>query len=110
MIRYRVRGEREWREGVMENISTSGILIRATEALEPPAAIEMRFVLPVELEGECAAEVLCRGVVVRSSKCSVPAGAVNIAARIVHSRFLRQSGRRDEFVQNMSFSAYRGLD
>lgn len=89
LIRYRARGEREWHEGVTENISISGVLIRTRQALEPKTAIEMRFFLPIELDGECAAEVFCRGLVIRSSKCRFPAGSVTIAARIVHSRFLR---------------------
>jgi len=90
-IRYRIRGEREWREGAMENISFSGVLIRATDLVHPDTIIEMRFLLPVELNGECAAEVLCQGSVVRSSKCSEPVGSVTIAARINHSRLLRQT-------------------
>ncbi|HEX4004979.1 MAG TPA: PilZ domain-containing protein [Acidobacteriaceae bacterium] len=96
VIRYRVRGEREWHEGVMENISSSGVLIRTGQSLHPDTSIEMRFVLPVELHGECAAEVLCRGSVVRSSKCAAPRGSVTIAARINHSRFLRQTGKKEE--------------
>jgi hypothetical protein len=89
-IRYRVRGEREWHEGVTENISISGMLIRADRSLDPRTAVEMRFFLPVELDGECAAEVFCRGLVIRSSKCRIPANTVTIAVKIAHSRFIRQ--------------------
>lgn len=94
-IRFRARGEREWHEGLTENISISGMLIRTARSLDPKTAIEMRFFLPVELDGECAAEVFCRGFVIRSSKCRIPAGTFTIAARIMHSRFLRQMGSRD---------------
>lgn len=97
-IQYRVRGEREWREGVTENISISGVLMRTSHALEPDTSIEMRFLLPVELEGEFAAEVFCRGLVVRSSNSPAVAGAIMIAARILHSRFLRQTGRSEEIA------------
>lgn len=99
-IRFRVRGEREWHEGLTENISVSGLLIRSGRALDPRTAIEMRFFLPVELDGECAAEVFCRGFVIRSSKCRIPAGTYTIAARIMHSRFLRQMSSRDYAVQD----------
>ena len=95
VIYYRVRGERRWYEGMTENISISGVLIRTDHALDLNTAIEMRFFLPVELYGECAAEVLCRGVVVRSSKCTAPTGATAIASTIVYSRFLRQMGRHE---------------
>lgn len=94
-IRYRVRGEKEWREGVTENISISGVFIRASHALEPNTSIEMRFFLPVELEDEFAAEVFCRGLVVRASGHSAVAQS-GFAARILHSRFLRQTGRNAE--------------
>ncbi len=92
-IRYRVRGERKWREGMTENISTSGVLIRTDHSLDPNTTIEMKFFLPVELYGECAAEVFCRGVVVRTSQCYAQASAVAIASTIAYSRFLRQAAR-----------------
>lgn len=97
-LRYRVSGEQEWREGVMENISISGVLLRAAKPLAPNTMIELRFSLPVELHGESAADVLCRGSVVRSSHRGVPGGPVNIAARIVHSRFVRQMGQKEAFA------------
>ena len=107
-IRYRVRGEREWHEGLTENISVSGLLIRSGRALDPRTAIEMRFFLPVELDGECAAEVFCRGFVIRSSKCRIPAGTYTIAARIMHSRFLRQMSSR-EYATKESLHGNRRL-
>jgi hypothetical protein len=38
--------------------------------------------------------VFCRGFVIRSSKCRIPAGTFTIAAKIMHSRFLRQMGQQ----------------
>lgn len=99
LIRYRVRGEREWHEGVTENISISGVLIRTRQPLDPKTAIEMRFFLPIELDGECAAEVFCRGFVIRSSKCRFPAGSITIAAKIIHSRFLRPMGGKEDLAR-----------
>jgi hypothetical protein len=94
-IRYRAGGADGWREGKMQNISISGVLLCTDQPLEVDTAIEMRFVLPVELlNGESAAEVLCRGVVVRSSAVSGPEGEANVAARIISSRFLRQPTRK----------------
>lgn len=108
VIRFRARGEREWHEGLTENISISGLLIRSARALDPKTAIEMRFFLPVELDGECAAEVFCRGFVIRSSKCRIPAGTYTIAARIMHSRFLRQMDSR-EYAAKDSINGIRRL-
>ncbi|MGB6130399.1 MAG: PilZ domain-containing protein [Acidobacteriaceae bacterium] len=98
VLRYRVRGEQEWREGVMENISISGVLIHASQVLETNTLVELRFALPVELNNEVAAEVLCRGWVVRSAPRSGPAGSVSMAVRIAHSRFLRQMTKKEEFA------------
>jgi len=107
-IRFRARGEREWHEGLTENISISGLLIRSARSLDPKTAIEMRFFLPVELDGECAAEVFCRGFVIRSSKCRIPAGTYTIAAKIMHSRFLRQMGSGN-YVAKDSMNGNRRL-
>jgi hypothetical protein len=110
VVRYRVRGEREWHEGVMENISYSGILIRTSQFLPPDTTIEMRFFLPVELDGERAAEVLCRGSIVRSTPSTKSADAVKIAVRITHSRFMRQTGRAETVVQDSVLSGGSLLD
>jgi hypothetical protein len=108
VVRYRVRGEREWHEGVMENISYSGVLIRTSHFFPPDTSIEMRFFLPVELDGERAAEVLCRGSIVRSTPSTKSADAVKIAARITHSRFIRQTGQAEDVTRN-SLLGGRGL-
>jgi len=106
VMRYRIRGEKEWREGVMKNISITGILLHADNSLPPDTVIEMRFCLPVHLNGENAAEVLCRGSVVRSSKSGGPGVAAMVAARIKHSRFLRQKDRKDEAPRYFSGEAF----
>jgi hypothetical protein len=94
MVRYRASGEREWQNGVLENISISGVLFRASRSLYLDATIEMRFYLPIELNGESAAEVFCRGSVVRFIDCERSGGDVSIAARLDHSRFLRPMQRK----------------
>jgi PilZ domain len=96
MLLYRIGGEKEWREGLMKNISTSGILLHAADSLPRDTFIEMKFALPIHLKGENAAEVLCRGSVVRSSHCEETGLAAMVAARISHSRFLRQPVRRND--------------
>jgi hypothetical protein len=94
MVRYRTSEDREWQEGVLENISISGILFRARRFLYLDTTIEMRFHLPIELNGESAAEVFCRGSVVRFTECQKPGGEMSIAARLEHSRFLPPMGRK----------------
>lgn len=94
-IRYRVGGANSWREGTLQNISITGVLLCTDQPLDIDTTIEMRFVLPVELlNGESAAEVLCRGIVVRSSPAEGPEEETQVAAKIISSRFLRQPGRK----------------
>jgi PAS domain S-box-containing protein len=65
-LRYRPLGEKSWRPGTTENISRSGLLFQAQELLLPNALLEISLVLPPEIAGLAATEVLCRGEVVRS--------------------------------------------
>lgn len=93
-IHYRVGGENVWREGTIVNISISGVLLVAHKALEVNTSIEMRFVLPIELQGESAAELLYRGVIVRCFPAEGSRDEVKVAAKFVSSRFQRRSGRK----------------
>jgi|HubBroStandDraft_1064217.scaffolds.fasta_scaffold38046_2 hypothetical protein len=95
IIRFRIRGEEEWREGTTKNISMSGVLFRTGHFVNPSTQIEMKFVLPVELRGTGAAEIFCRGVVVRSSMSSPERGTVALASTIAHARFFRQDHAND---------------
>jgi hypothetical protein len=88
--RYRIRGEKQWRESVVKNISISGVLIHTASVLDLETEIEVRFSLPVHLRDESAAEVLCRGSVVRSSKFDEPGESAMAVARIEHWRFVRK--------------------
>jgi len=74
----------------MKNMSISGVLLSTPHSLPLEAIIEMRFSLPVLISGESAAEVLCRGSVVRTSKGNLSDGESIVAARVTRSRFLRQ--------------------
>ena len=65
-LQYRPVGEKSWRPGTTENISRSGLLFQAQELLLPHAQLEISLVLPTEIAGLAATEVICRGEVVRS--------------------------------------------
>jgi len=65
-LHYRPLGEKSWRPGTTENISRSGLLFQAQELLHPHAQLEISLVLPAEIAGLAATEVICRGEVVRS--------------------------------------------
>lgn len=87
-IFYRRSGAVEWHIGMIENVSSSGVLLRTEHGIGPGTALEMKFTLPVELGGEEGALVACRGVVVRA-----PAGVINsvtvmVASTIHHAKLV----------------------
>ena len=94
-LRYRQVGEKGWRPGTTENISRSGLLFHAAETLQPNAQLEINLVLPVEIAGLAATEVVCRGEVVRSEGAKSSAGTQvppALAAKILQYHF--QHGAR----------------
>jgi PAS domain S-box-containing protein len=86
-LRYRPLGEKSWRPGTTENISRSGLLFRAQEMLEPNAKVEISLVLPAEIAGLAATEVVCRGEVVRSIGSQDPKVNPALAAKILQYHF-----------------------
>lgn len=88
-LRYRVRGERIWHEGTIENISISGLLFKAERMLESNTPIEVSFILPGMLAGERSARVVGRGAIIRSPAHQGAPGTIVMAATLTHSRLLR---------------------
>ncbi|MBV8051960.1 MAG: response regulator [Acidobacteriaceae bacterium] len=91
-LRYREIGQRDWRAGTTENISRSGLLFRAEEAIAPSVQLEINLVLPAEIAGLASTEVMCRGEVVRNIDAETPAMSPALAAKIVQYHF--QHGSR----------------
>ena len=85
-LRYRPLGQEDWRKGTTENISRSGLLFRAEEMLLPNAKLEINLVLPVEIAGLAATEVVCRGEVVRSVEAGESVSPA-LAAKILQYHF-----------------------
>ena len=79
-VRYREIGATSWFDGRTANVSESGLLFLPEHLLEPETAIEGRLVVPVAIAEELPAEVVFRGVVVRTAPSAganaVPAMAV----------------------------------
>jgi len=86
-LKYRPVGENAWRLGTTENISRSGVLFRAEEMMPANAQLEINLVLPVEIAGLSAAEVVCRGEVVRSVEAESPSLHPALAAKILQYHF-----------------------
>jgi PAS domain S-box-containing protein len=86
-LRYRRVGENDWHEGTTENISRSGMLFNGEEVVQPNSQLEINLVLPAEIAGLTATEVVCRGEVVRSVEPHGHALTPALAARILQYHF-----------------------
>lgn len=86
-LRYRRLGETQWHVGTTENISRSGLLFQADDALQPNAQLEINLVLPAEIAGLSGTEVVCRGEVVRTVQSKGQTVSPALAARILQYHF-----------------------
>jgi len=94
-LRYRNDGEGGWHEGTTRNISRSGVLFQAEDWAEPRSHLEMTLLLPKEKGVDRAAEVVCRGTVMRSDRGASEEGGPLIAISFSHYRLVRPpDGRR----------------
>ena len=86
-LKYRQLGESDWTAGTTENISRSGLLFRSKEPLPANVQIEISLVLPAEIAGLAAAEVVCRGEVVRTVQSETSPIGPALAAKILQYHF-----------------------
>ena len=86
-LKYRLIGDRSWRRGTTENISRSGLLFQAEEAIPATVQLEINLALPTEIAGLAATEVVCRGEVVRMVKGDGPSTNPTLAAKILQYHF-----------------------
>jgi hypothetical protein len=76
----------------MVNISESGVLFRIDQKVPSIKEIEMEFSLPADVAGEVAAQVACRGVIIRTVSWPGSAEPTGLAARITKFQFVRAAG------------------
>jgi hypothetical protein len=82
-ILYRSAGETEWRPGLTENISRTGVLFRAERRLEPDTALEMMLDIPAIVSTYQSGSALRRGRVVRTLPASPREKRPAVAAAFV---------------------------
>jgi PilZ domain len=96
-IRYRVNRTATWYEGLVENISQTGILFHGPQTLPVNALVELVFEMPEEISGQQNSNVVCQGRIMRyrdadetseQNKASDGAGQVTLAASIVDYKFV----------------------
>ena len=87
-LRYHVKNLRTWYEGVIENISQSGVLLRGPSALPVNTLVEMVFEMPEEISGQKNSTVLCQGRIIRSKDAQDSDQDAVMAASILNYKFL----------------------
>jgi len=89
-MRYRMNGEDRWRgRGRTENVSRSGVLFRAELAAALNTPIEISMALPGSISGNGAAEVVCRGTIVRVEATPAVESQPALATTISQYRLVR---------------------
>jgi hypothetical protein len=87
-LRYRVNKTSTWYEGIIENISQSGVLFNGPQELPVNALIEMVFEMPEEISGQKNSNVVCQGRVMRAKDPAKAEESVVLAASIVDYKFI----------------------
>ena len=86
-LKYRRLDEDKWHDGETRDISRSGLLFRAEDALQPNIQLEINLVLPSEIAGLSPTEVICRGEVVRTIEPFGEEMSPALAAKILQYHF-----------------------
>ncbi len=86
-LQYREGGEQSWHKGTTINISRTGVLFSAEQALNLQTVLEMRIAFPPELTGDAETNVVCWGPVVRAQMPRDEGQSHTLAASIFRYRF-----------------------
>lgn len=88
-IRYRGKNLSTWYEGVIQNISQSGVMFFGPQQLPANALVELIFEMPEEISGQKNSGVLCQGRLIRiKDAIDNTEDAFGLAASILDYKFL----------------------
>lgn len=90
-VRYRVKNLGTWAEGIIENISQSGVMFQGPEQIPVNALVEMVFEMPEEISGQKNSNVLCQARIIRSKEAKETEAGLGLAAAILDYKFIHQS-------------------
>lgn len=99
-VRYRLIGQRDWRQGTTENISHSGVLFRGEDSLPVAEDIELRLELLAVAAGARFADVKCRGRVVRTISPADDQPWPRVAMQIDYYHFIPPSTAFDSLPRH----------
>jgi hypothetical protein len=90
-VRYRGKDLGTWYEGVIQNISQSGVLFHGPQQLPSNALVEMIFEMPEEISGQKNSTVLCQAKLTRiKDAVDNVDDAFGLAATILDYKFLHK--------------------
>ncbi len=90
-VRYRGKNLSTWYEGVIQNISQSGVMLNGPQQLPANALVELIFEMPEEISGQKNSNVLCQGRLIRiKDAVDNVEDAYGLAASILDYKFLHQ--------------------
>jgi hypothetical protein len=90
-VRYRVKNLGTWAEGIIENISQSGVLFHGPEQIPVNALVEMVFEMPEEISGQKNSNVLCQARIIRPKEANDTEAGLGLAAAILDYKFIHQT-------------------
>ena len=93
-VRFRSQNDSTLAPGTIENLSQSGVFIRAERCPAEGELVEMIFEMPIEISGQKNAEVLCAGQLVRIASSIQQEGAAGFAVKVIDYRFLHSESRK----------------
>jgi hypothetical protein len=90
-VRYRGKNLSTWYEGLIQNISQSGVLFQGPQQLPANALVELIFEMPEEISGQKNSNVLCQGRLIRTKEATDHTEDSNeLAASILDYKFLHK--------------------
>jgi PilZ domain-containing protein len=89
-VRYRVKNLGGWYEGIIANLSQSGVLFQGSQRLPDNTLVEMVFEMPEEISGQKNSTVLCQARIIRAKEGPETAEDAGLAASILDYKFLHQ--------------------
>ena len=90
-LRYRGKNLHTWYEGMIQNISQSGVLFHGPQQLPANALVELIFEMPEEISGQKNSNVLCQGRLIRvKDAVDNTEDAFGLAASILDYKFLHK--------------------
>lgn len=90
-VRYRVKNLGGWHEGVIQNLSQSGVLLQGPQRFPDNTLVEMVFEMPEEISGQKNSTVLCQGRIIRTKETEEKpdsADSTTLAASILDYKFV----------------------